>query len=62
MGLGDAADEQHERARPVEITEHFHAFEIGPGLLIRTRAAPLAQPPAAQGPTPATRSTVMWVM
>jgi hypothetical protein len=64
MGLGDATDQQHERARPVEITEQFHslaAFEIGPGLLIRTRAAALAQPPA-QGPTPATRSTVMWVM
>jgi len=65
MGLGDATDQQHERARPVEITEHFHAlaaFKAGPGLLIRTRAAPRAQPPAAQGPTPATRSTVMWVM
>ena len=65
VGLGDATDQQHERARPVEIAEQFHtlaALEFGPGLLIRTRAAPRAQPPAAQGPTPATRSTVMWVM
>ena len=65
MGLGDAADQQHDRARPVKVTEQFHAlvaFEVGPGLLIRTRAAPRAQPPAAQGPTPATRSTAMWVM